>query len=338
LANISSIPDITPSELQALTNAGLATTDDLLRIERANLANHVPVLSADRIGAWQGLAEILQLDDIDLTQASALQLAGANGLSEVAAWTLARWRSAVSGVDDEIFTKWIKDAVRLTNTGVLNGNVRLKDGTPVEAAAVTVAGVAATTDAHGRFRITRLALDRKVTVTVLHPTLGYRLATGVPVARATALVGQTFVLAGRKQSPKRLSALKGDTLPPLGSAPITTIASTGAPDPTDILRLIDRYTGGDARAASRFLDFDGGRFVCRTYRIASAALPVGAQDGDDIVWTGTAWVLKPYTAQKIARETRLRKLKAKQKKGPYSSAEAEAAMRAAAKAFLDTAR
>lgn len=338
MADIGSIRGVTTAELQALSDASLATTDDLLRIECSNLARHFPALSLKKVVAWQSLAELLQLDGIDLTQAAALKSAGANGLSEIKAWKLTKWRTALPGTDDETLINWIKDAVLLTHTGVLNGNVRLKDGTPVEAAAVTVAGIATTTDANGRFRVTRLALDRKVTVTIHHPTLGYRLTKGVPVSRTTALIGQLFTLSGRKQSPKRLSVLDGDTLPPIGSAPITTLSVAGLPDPADILRLINRYSNGDARAASQFFDFDGGRFVCRTYRIEVAKLPARAKDGDHIEWTGKKWVLKQYTAYDIERATRLRKLLGKKKKGPYSAVEAEAAMRAAAKAFLDKPR
>ena len=338
MATIGSIPGIKTGELRAFAEANLATTDDLLRIECSNLARHYPALSLKKAVAWQGLAELLQLDGIDIAQAAALQAEGANGLTEINAWPLSRWKTALPRTNNEILLNWIKDAVRLTHTGVLNGNVRLKDGTPVESAEVTVAGVATTTDANGRFRVTRLALDRKVTVTVHHPTLGYRLTKGVPVSRATALVGQLFTLAGRKQSPKRLSVLNGDTLPPIGSAPIVAISTPGVPDTADILRLINRYSNGDARAASQFFDFDGGRFICRTYRIKVADLPARAKDGGHIEWNGKKWVLKNYTAYDIQRATRLRKLQGKQKKGPYSAAEAKTAMRAAAKAFLDKPR
>jgi hypothetical protein len=338
LADIGSIPGIKTGELRAFAEANLSTTDDLLRIECSNLVRHFPAISLKRAVAWQSLAELLQLDGLDIEQATALQAEGANGLSEINAWPLARWKTALPRTNNEILLNWIKDAVRLTHTGVLNGNVRLKDGTPVESAEVTVAGITATTDVNGRFRVTRLALDRKVTVTVHHPTLGYRLTKGVPVSRATALIGQTFTLAGRKQSPKRLSVLTGDTLPPIGSAPIVVVSTPGLPDTADILRLINRYSNGDARAASQFFDFDGGRFVCRTYRIKVADLPAKAKDGDHLEWAGKKWVLKHYTAYDIERATRLRKLLGKQKKGPLSVAEAEAAMRAAAKAFLDKPR
>jgi hypothetical protein len=335
---MSSIPGISAAEVADLAALSLHTTSDLLRTDRAALARRLPGLTLDRVKGWQAFAELCEIRDITADAAAAIRAAGADGVEEFAGWTLARARQVLAGTGDETILDWMKDALRLTQTGVLNGTVRLKDGTPVEGAAVTVAGRAAATDARGRFRVTRLPLDRKATVTIHHSELGWKLVRSVPVARSSALVGQSFVLSGRPARPKVLSELRGDRLPPLGGAPIAARVEPGAPDPTDILMVIDRYANGDARAASRFLDFEEGRFLRRVYRIPAADLPAGLQDRDDLEWTGTLWALARYSAAQIARRVRLRALYRSHPHEPATQAEAERFAKALVKALTDPGR
>ncbi len=293
----------------------------------------------EHIRRLQGFAELLEVTGVTTDVAAALQDAGADGREEFSNWTLQRARSAVanlaSPIADETVFGWIKEAIRLELTGVLNGNVRLKDGTPVNGAVVTVGGTSTITDPRGRFRVALLPLDRNVTVTVHHPELGYKLVTEVPVFRGSALVAQLVVLAGRPQAAKLLTELKGDRLPRIGSASMTTRVVPGSPDPADVLMVIDRYSGGAVRAASRFLDFDGGRFVRRVYRIEVADLPAGLQDGEDIERTGSQWVRAHYSAKDIAREIRLRRVKSRQPKGPLTTAQITALLQATARAAID---
>ncbi len=335
MADIASIPGIALSEVQFLAGLNLFTSDDLLRTHRSALAAKVPGLTVARVRTWQAWAELVQIRDLPEAVAGALLAAGADGVEEVAGWTLARARAALPGKDDEAILGWIRDAMRLTHTGVLNGNVRLADGTPVDSAAVTVAGRAAVSDARGRFRVIRLPLDQKPIVTVHHPALGYRLAQEIPVFRSSALVGQTFVLSGRPAKPKVLTELRGDKLPPIGGAPISTRVEPGGPDQTDILMVIDRHPNGDARAASRFLDFEAGRFVRRVYRMASGDLPAGLQDGDDLEWTGTGWARARYSGLQIARMVRLRAVYRRLPKPPLNAQQSERAARAILKALSD---
>ena len=339
MTDVSFIPGVNTATVGKLAQLGVFTADDLLRSDRTSLSAHVPGLSIASIRRWQGFAELMTIAGITVEAAAALQSAGADSAREFAAWPLARARRALTTpplvTDDETIIAWMKDAVRLTHTGVLNGNVRLKDGTPVEGAAVTVAGIAATSDARGRFRITRLPLDRKVTVTVLHPTLGYKLTTGISVAPSAALVGQIIILPGTKHSPEPLTELKGHHLPPVGSASITTRAETGAPDTSDILMLIDRYADGDSRLASRFLDFDAGQFVRRTYRMKADVLPAGLEPGYTISWADSQWTIAAYSARDIAREVRLRHIQARQPQGTLTITQVEAAMREVAVAISD---
>jgi predicted flap endonuclease-1-like 5' DNA nuclease len=338
LTDISSIPGVNAATVTQLAQLGVFTSDDLLRSNRVSLSSHAPGLTVESIRQWQSFAELMTIDGITVEAATALQTAGVKSPREFASLRLARARTILSALplaDDETIVAWMKDAVRLTHTGVLNGNVRLKNGTLVEGAAVTVAGIETTSDARGRFRVTRLPLGRKVTVTVLHPTLGYRLSTGIAVAPSSAIVGEVFILSGKKQLSKLHTELKGDHLPPLGSATITTRAEPAAPDPSDILIMVSRYAGGDARLASRFLDFDGGRFVRRTYRMPTGELPANLKAGDTIAWKDSQWSIADYSARDIAHEVRLRHIKARQPRGTPTIVQIEAAMRDVAIALSD---
>jgi hypothetical protein len=335
MTEISTIPGVTAAEAAAMAALTLHKADDLLRIDRARLLARMPGLTRERVAGWQAFAELMHLDGIAPAEAASLRAAGADGLSEFAGWALARQRAVLPGVPEDKLLAWVRDAVRLDHTGVLNGNVRLRDGTPVEGAEARVGGDTYRTDARGRFRALRLALDRKATVSIHHPDFGHKLAQNVPVHRSGALVGQTFVLPGRAQAPKILTELKGDKLPALGSAPIATKVIAGAPDPSDILMAIDRYAGGDLRAASRFLDFAEGRFVRRVYRIPEADLPAGLRNGDDIEWTGALWALARYSAREIARKVRLRAARRRFTRAPASAAEADRRIKAILRALSD---
>ena len=97
----------------------------------------------------------------------------------------------------------------------------------------------------------------------------------------------------------------------------------GVPDRTDILTLLDRYANGDGRCASRFLDFDEGRFVRRIYRIAKAQMTARAKPGTDLVARGAKWVAVPrHSSEAIARNIRARKVISGFRGDPGGSVEA----------------
>jgi hypothetical protein len=327
---IAEIAGVDQSTLDALTALGLETTDDLLRTNRAVLSSKLPNRPLTEIMGWQAVAELLQLEGLSPAQAQALRAAGADSLSEFADWTLAKVKTALPSLSDEEVVALLKEAVRLKYTGVLNGNVRLKDGTPVAGAEVKVWGQTHVSDRNGRFRAIGLTLDRKLTVEVTHSTMGAKRAQNVSVGRASALVGQTIVLSGRPGVLKPLSELRGDKLPSTGSAPMTSRVLTDSPDLADILMVISTYRNGDMQVASRYLDFVDCKFVRRCYRMAVADLPIALQVGDDIEWTGTQWTPNRYRGSQIGRRARV---KAVHKRWPSVPSDPSRATKAA-KAFV----
>ncbi|MFE6735436.1 DUF4332 domain-containing protein [Microbacterium sp. NPDC057650] len=289
MAAIDDIPGISAGDRDGLAALGLHTTDDLLRTERNALMRRMPGLTREGILRWQAIAELVQIDGLSASDAGMLADAGVNGVDELRTWLPSRVLAAVPRIDSDTAAGWSIDAMRLSQTGVVNGNVRLRDSTPVEGAAVSIAGQTLLTDQRGRFRAVRLALGTKLTVEVHHPELGFTRVRNVVPHRSGALVATDVVLAGRPQMAKDLSELRGDTLPPLTSAPMTTRQVTDAPDARDVLVFVRTYANGDYQVASRFLDFSGGRFVRRTYRLPASVVTLVPRRGDDLVADGTRW-------------------------------------------------
>lgn len=331
MAAIADIPGISLAQRDALAALGLHTTDDLLRTERHALVRRVPGLTLKDVLRWQSVAALVQVDGLPVTDAAALTDAGVGSLDELASWPPTRVQAALPQVDADTAAGWSVDAMRLTHTGVVNGNVRLRDGTPVEGAAVRVYGQSLTTDGRGRFRATRLPLDVALTIDVHHPDLGFRRVRRVSVVRAGALVATDVQLAGRRQNPSVLSELRGDALPPLGSAPLTTRVVDGGPDPHDVLVVISTDASGTYRAASRFLDFADGRFVRRIYRIAAARISAIPQRGDDLVTDGTGWRVTKLSSRQLGRRVERRAFAKRFPDPPQTAAEQDAVARALVK-------
>mgnify|MGYP000861620413 CR=1 FL=1 len=335
MALISDIPTITATQASALESVTLFTLDDLLRTERGALVRRLPQITLTEIRGWQAIAELSQLDTITVAEAAALQAAGVSGIDEFSDWDLARLRPILTQRDDEQLLALAKGSVRLRHTGVVNGNVRLRDETPVEGARVTVAGRDAVTDARGRFRVIGLPLDNRVAVAGTHPQLGHKLLTAVPVRRAGALVAVTLVLGGRPRAPRRYSQRRGDTLPPLGSSVITTRVESTPPETDDLLVISGRYARGDYRVASEFLDFEDGVFVRRLYRLPAASVPAAAVVSDGLGWRNDAWTIRKHCAKDVARRVRLRAAARRLSGTPGSAAEASAQARAILAAASD---
>ncbi len=331
MAAIADIPGITRADLDALAAVTLHSTDDLLRTERHALVRTVPGLALNEVLRWQAIAALAQVDGLSVADAAALVAAGVGGLDELARWRPSRIQTALPRIDADTASGWSVDAMRLSHTGVVNGNVRLRDGTPVEGAAVRVYGQALTTDARGRFRATRLPLDTTLTIDVHHPDLGFRRVRRVPAVRAGALIATDVQLAGRRQRPTMLSELHGDTLPPLGSAPLTTRVVDGDPDPHDVLVVVAIEGAGDYRVASRFLDFADGRFVRRVYRIPASRVSAIPQRGDDLVADGTGWRVTRLSARQWGRRVERRAFERRFPDPPQTPAEQDAVARALTK-------
>lgn len=336
VTTISQLHGVSRAVAADLDALGLSTTSDLLRMNPAGLMHRRPALKGPKVMRWVLYANLLEINGMALDVAHSLVDGGISGLDELHGATLSRLQAIVPSVPADDVVEWMHDALRLTLTGVVNGTVTLRDGTPVERAGVTVGGISAETDRHGRFRVVRLRLGQPVTVTILHPTLGYRMIRSVTVNPRASLVGHTFTLSGRPQRPKALSELRGDRLPPIGTASMTTRVLQGVPDRTDILVLLDRYANGDGRCASRFLDFDEGRFVRRIYRIAKAQMTARAKPGTDLVAGGAKWVAAPrHSAEAIARNIRARKVISGFRGGPADVQAAHARVVAIAAAASD---
>jgi hypothetical protein len=289
------------------------TTADLLRANRRAVVAAVPDLTVEQLRSWQVFAQILEVNGVTPAICSAALAAGIGSLDEFASRSLTQLRQIVAtlpadtGVlptDDELVA-WLKDVVHLKHSGVINGTIVDADGTPVEGVLARCDRIEATTDPRGRFRLTRVRLGLPLTLVLSHPQFGTKTMQEVRAYPLQAIQGTRIAFSRRRTPPRRLSALHGDRLPALGSAPIRVRVQPDAPAPHDILRIVGHYANNDARAVSRFLDFVEDAFVARVYRIPLADLPAGAQVQDDLRYEGGAWVRTQVSAREIERMQRL---------------------------------
>lgn len=304
---------MTPEWEAGLRALGFHTSADLLRANRRALVAALPTLTLPQLRQWQAYAQLLEIEGVAPEVCDVLANAGIGSLDELASRKLSQLQAIVAGaglaMTDDGLTAILQDAVRLKSLGVLNVNVADADGNPLAGAKASCEGQQGTSDARGRLRFVRVRLGVPLTMELAHPLLGAKVARGLRAAPLTALQGITIAFPRRRAASRSLSALRGDTLPTLGSAPITTAAQAGPPGNNDVLRMVDQYTNGDARMASRFFDYSDGRFIVRTYRVPQALLPAGLQQGDDILHDGSHWLKKHVSARKIARLQRLRSIK-----------------------------
>lgn len=309
--DVAAVPGIDDALAASLRELGLHTSADLLRTNRQALVAALPQLTLAQVRSWQTWAQLLEVRELPPAICSAALTAGIGSLDELASRPLASWRGIVdtaatgAPVSDDQLVAWLLDAVRVAGGGVLNGTVVDADGQPVQEVTARCDGVTGLSDARGRFRLVRLRLGVALTLELSHPVRGVKTFREVRATPLQALAGRRFAFNRRRTLPRRLSALHGDRLPPLGSAPVTTAAQQGPPAVHDVLRLIDRYANGDARAASRFFDHADGRFSVRTYRLATAAVAADAVPGDDLRHDGTRWARARVSAREIARLQRL---------------------------------
>ena len=311
--DIAVLRGMTPAWEGGLRTLGFHTSADLLRANRGALVAALPALPLSQLRQWQAWAQLLEIDGATPEICDALANAGIGSLDELASRKLSQLQAIVTGaglaLTDDSLAEILQDAIRLKCLGVLNVNVADADGNPLAGAMASCEGQQATSDARGRLRFVRVRLGVPLTMELTHPLLGAKVARALRAAPLTALQGVTIAFPRRRAASRPLSALRGDNLPPLGSAPISTAAQTRPPGHTDVLRLIDRYANGDARMASRFFDYADGRFIVRTYRVPQAALPAGLQEGDDMLHDGSHWLKERVSAREIARMQRLRSIK-----------------------------
>jgi hypothetical protein len=307
--DVADIPTLSAAKASALRNIGLFTSADLNRTHRSGLLARVASISLAEIRRWQSFSRLLEIETITPDAARLLLAAGIESLDEFSSRTLVQLRAVVGGppvgAADQTIVTWLMSAQRLRYTGVINGTVHSASVAAIEGATVKVGNEVGLTDARGRFRVVGLSLGTSYTVTIDHPTAGAKMFRKIVPSPSSALVGQRFKMPARLGVLGSLSALHGDSLPALGSAPVTTDVQTSPPDPKDVLRVVNFYADGDARAASRFLDFSAGRFVVRIYRIQKSSLPAGTAIRDDLVMTSGVWTKTHVSAGRLGRWARM---------------------------------
>ncbi|MEO8531402.1 MAG: carboxypeptidase-like regulatory domain-containing protein, partial [Deltaproteobacteria bacterium] len=309
---IDQVPGLSVATALAMNAKGVFMTADLLRSDRVGLASATRQ-SVVEIRNFQTFAQFLEIDHVTPEIAEALMRAGIDRLDEFTQKTLGALSVALQNLtpppsDDDI-VKSLLSARRLQFTGVINGTVVTTHDAPLDGAIASAGGQTVTTDARGRFRIIGLRCEQTYTVSLSHASKRAKLFNRIAAHPSSALIGRQFRLTGRPAPLARLSAMTGDALPPLGSAPITTESRHEPLDVHDRYVLAEFYANGDGKLGSLFLDFDDGRFVVRTYRVLKADLPTGAKLNDRMVLTNGKLKRAAISPGEIGRLTRSRAVK-----------------------------
>jgi hypothetical protein len=154
-------------------------------------------------------------------------------------------------------------------------------------------GTRVVSDARGRFRIRRLPLGRELLVHLAHSDYNEKSVASARIVAHQVLVGEQFRLTRRSATtttaPRTLSELRGDLLPSPRGAAITTRAQTSAPAPNDLLRVFEVPAAGGARAVSRWLDYEAGVFIARTYRLTATDVDGVVAPRDHLQFADGKW-------------------------------------------------
>jgi len=324
---IGTLPGMTAEIAAALRAEGFETVADIVRGNPDALARQIPGLDAAAFRGWMSIGRLMEVEGVRPAFALALMAAGIDSLDELASRPLARLRTIADtaaddgpGFDDDALVRIIRDATRIACLGVLNGTLVDCAGAPVAAASIACHGMRVPTDAHGRFRLVRLALGQPLTLTARSASGHEKLWVNLRASPPGAFTGVTIRLPRRPRRPRRLSQLAGDRLPEIGSAAVRSRVEEAPPSADDVLRLLDPYANGDWRAVSRFLDFEGGGFMMRVYRLTAADLPAEAAALDDLVWRSGAWTRARICAEGMARRIEARRRLRRWKPEPLGEA------------------
>lgn len=315
--DVSDLSGVGPTVARRMNEFGVFTTGDLLRVERRRLAEKVKAVSLAQVRRWQAIAELLEVKGVTLPVAEGLHAAGVETLDELAGRPLSELRALLEtmrlqGVvealpSDDDLVAWMKDALLLRHTGTLNGTVIGAARSPAVGVAVFCMGQRAESDPRGRFRLRRLPLGRQLLVYLEHPAYAAKTVKTGPVAPAGVLVGERFRLARKRvgmPTPRLRSELEGDKLPALSGAPVSMRAQDGAPSPRDFLRVVELLASGDVRVISRLFDYDGARFLVRSYRFKHGDLPPVIEVGDHLRYTADHWQVVKMKSATIDRYRR----------------------------------
>jgi len=292
------------------------TTSDLLRVNRQRLADAIDGISLAQVKRWQAIAELLEIDGMTLPVAEALHGQGLETMFALGDRSLSALRTTMAAIraagaipavppDDEL-VKWMKDAVLLSHTGIINGTVLGPNRAPVAGASVSCMGRRDVTDARGRFRLRRLPLGRRLLVNLAQPNFRTKTVEADPVAPNT-VVGQQFRLAARPpgaQPDRPRSEMAGDKLPDRSGGSFRMKVQDAPPSRREILRVVEIVDGQPVRLVSRMFDYDDG-FVVRIFKMARNELPAALTIGEHVRFRDGRWQVADVSPQTLEGYRRL---------------------------------
>jgi hypothetical protein len=318
---VSAIEGIGPAAERLFQVQGVFSVYDLLRASSPVLHTAVAaVASIDEVKAWRQMAVLLEVAAVTPQWAEALVRGGITSVGELQRLDLAELTTVFSdartaGTIPDVPTTdqmvaMLADAGVLEYAGAITGTVKDRNGNPLKGASIAGGGRDALTDDRGRFRLRRLLLGHRVTVTLMSRGLQTTTMQLTPLPTANVDVLQFVMLpevASLRPRPSgrtagSLSELNGDVMPAPVGANVTSgeVAITSLKS-GDLLTLTEFYANGtDAKLVSKLLEYDGSRLVVHWVRLPRTDLPADAVAGDHFLRVGSGFRRLKMTPKKLA--------------------------------------
>jgi hypothetical protein len=323
-APVSLIEGIGPAHAEALAAIRVFHVFDLLRCSVGQLHAAVKArASDDQVRSWQCMASLLQVEGMTAQWAEALCRGGMGTINELASQDLESLQAIFQRAVDHHLLRdvptanqlaaMIRDAAILSCCGTITLTLRDRAGNPVSGAKARIGVHSGQSDAHGRVRLTRLAMGVGLPLIVEHENFAVLSMSNPPICADNQALGVhvlTLPEAGEAgvEEPMQLSEYKGDTLPLGTGKPIRmALASQKELREADLLCVSSFYKRtADVKLVSLLKDYVLGEVIVHTYRVPRAAFAVPPKLGDTYVYRGGQFIPRKHTVDSINRYKRRR--------------------------------
>ena len=297
---LNSIDGIGPKTRKALNKIEVVRPLDLTMVPTSELEDALSSLaSRSEILAWQQIAFLSQVENLDIEQANVLHKKGVVSISDLGSKTLSMlnkvFENAVSeGLlqsvpsEDEM-AAMIRDATLLDTTASISGVVLDMTGEPISDAEVIARNVHAKTGHNGRFRLNRILSGSVPHLVVRHKKYATLIEDSPDLFHSNESAHNSVIQFDleKKNAPDKddvLDELSGDEIPSSNHYRMRTRNwGTATIREDDVLIINDHYKrSDDVKLVSRYKTFKDGEIWVNVYKVEKSQLPRKAKLRDQV--------------------------------------------------------
>lgn len=298
LTPVSAVEGIGPATAAALSQAGVWTVLDLLRVRFDAVHDAVrSVASTADVRSWRRMALLLQVAEMTPQWAEALVKSKIDTIDALARKSLdeiaepMRQAKEAGVIPDQPtaaqIAEMLKDAAVIRHTGVLAGTVFDPEWQPLPGATIEAGPARTASDAHGHFRLFRIPLGKKISLRISHPGHEALLVEAPRLATDPAVVGgQAFQMtAPGAETPASgiLSELDGDEVPATYRRTRQVALAPEELREGDVLVVREFYSSApDVQLVSKLKAYRDGELLVYTVRLPRSRLPGGVHLKDQL--------------------------------------------------------